>query len=610
MARARPPRRLADRTADRAAADAVSVTAAPLASATTPTAPTARRPALAATLALVLLALLAYGNALRGEFLYDDLPYITDNPQVQQPTVTRLLLEPLTDRPELGLHRPLPLISYALQAGGRGRDAPTWPFHALNVALHAGVTLLVAALARRLCAGPGTAWLAAALFAVHPCHLEAVVWIVGRAELLAALFGLGYLVLELREPRSTRTRIGAVLLLFLAGASKESAFVLPGVAVALQLALAGEKRPAEWAHAALRQWPAALALALLLVWRFAAMGTLAPNSALATYRHLALFERLGVALQLLGEYFLRALLPLTPRLFFHESEFSQLRPLALLGLAGWLSALAWARRRPTLRAALLAFPLTLATVLNVVPIQESFAQRFLYLPSAFALLLPASLLAALVERERVRRGRIGLSLVAPAAALLLLLGTTLRFNPLFDRALTLWRHNVAQAPDVPFVHYQFAYFLHDHGLFLRRDAETPGALDEYEAALAANQRIVARGERGMPPDQLARAWLSIGAIQRVLAPPARRNPRRAKEALERAIAIGEQVAQLDLELARALYHYAQLRPHGLGITNDVAERALRRALQLTLPAELRQNLEEELARVLAERAAPPPADGG
>ena len=234
-----------------------------------------------------------------------------------------------------------------------------------------------------------------------------------------------------------------------------------------------------------------------------------------------------------------------------------------------------------------------------------FSLRFLYLPSAFALLLLAHLLAALVTRERERRGRVGLSLAAPAVVLLVLLGTTLRFNPIFDRALALWRHNVAQAPDVPFVHYQFAYFLHDHGLFLRRDAQTPGALEEYEAALAANDRIVARGERGMPPDQLARAWLAIGAINRVLAPPARRNPRRAKEALERAIVVGEQVAQLDLELARALYHYAQLRPHDVGVTLDLAERALHRGLQLALPAELRQNLEEELARVRAERAGPP-----
>ncbi len=555
----------------------------------------------ATAFALVLLALLAFANGLRGEFVYDDLPYVADNPQVQQPTFSRLFLEPLTNRPELGLHRPLPLLTYALQANGRGREAPTWPFHALNVALHAGVTLLVWRLFLRMRVGDATAWLAAALFAAHPCHLEAVVWIVGRAELLAALFGIGYLLLELRESARVRDRAAAALLLLLAGWSKESTFVLPALLIVLQTALAGTSTWTGWWRVTRRQWPAALVLLTLLLVRYAAMGTLAPDRALATYRHLAWFERLGVAFQLFGEYFARSLAPLTPRLFFHESEFTQPRALALLGSASWIAALWFARRRPPLRAALLAFPLALATVLNVVPIQESFAQRFLYLPSAFALLLPATALAAWLARERRRSGRIGASLAAPAVAIALLAGSTLRFNPLFDDALTLWRHNVAQAPDVPFVHYQFAYFLHDHGLYLRRDAETPGALDEYEAALAANQKIVARGERGMPPDQLARAWLSIGTICRVLAPPARRNPRRAKEALEQAIAVGERIEQLDLELGRAYFQFAQLSADHVGVTPDLAERALRRALQLRLPDALRQSIEEELAQRVAER---------
>src|SRR5215471_18653531 len=123
--------------------------------------PLAAAPPRASAAALVLLALLAaatYCNALRGTFLYDDYPYIVENPQVQQPTLRRLFGEPLTaDSPQLGLYRPLVVSTYALQARGRGEEAPTWEFHAFNVALHAGVALLLYLLALRLGLAPAAA---------------------------------------------------------------------------------------------------------------------------------------------------------------------------------------------------------------------------------------------------------------------------------------------------------------------------------------------------------------------------------------------------------------------------------------------------------------------
>src|SRR5262245_5913787 len=198
-----------------------------------------RAPPLAAA-ALLLLALLPFLNALRGDFVYDDFPYIVENPQVQQPTARRVLLEPLSGRDELGLYRPIPVLTYALQARGHGKDAPTWPFHLFNVLCHAGVTLLVWRLALRIGLAGGAAALAAALFPVHPCHVEAVDWIVGRAELLAALFGLGFLLVAgIGGERGARRTLLAAALLALAGLSKESAFALPGVLIVVELATRG-----------------------------------------------------------------------------------------------------------------------------------------------------------------------------------------------------------------------------------------------------------------------------------------------------------------------------------------------------------------------------------
>src|SRR5438046_4831679 len=84
------------------------------------------------------------------------------------------------------MYRPLALASYAFdwQLGGAA-----WWFHAVNVAWHAGASVAVAWLARRW-SGDLAALAAGLVFAVHPVHVEAVANIVGRAELMAALFAI------------------------------------------------------------------------------------------------------------------------------------------------------------------------------------------------------------------------------------------------------------------------------------------------------------------------------------------------------------------------------------------------------------------------------------
>ena len=136
-------------------------------------------------LAVAACAVVVHLGALLNRFAMDDLYIIVWNPLVHSGDgIWRAFGSPYWP-PDLGgkLYRPLAVASYAFD-GLLGNAL--W-FHAVNLLWHAGASVAVAALARRW-AGTAAALVAGLLFAVHPVHVEAVANVIGRAELMAALF--------------------------------------------------------------------------------------------------------------------------------------------------------------------------------------------------------------------------------------------------------------------------------------------------------------------------------------------------------------------------------------------------------------------------------------
>src|SRR6266487_2159161 len=132
-------------------------------------------------------AVVAYLGALWNGFAVDDVPIIVLNPLVAHASgMWRAFAAPYWP-PDLGGHmyRPLVIAGFALDWL---LGSTAW-FHAVNLAWHAAASVAVAALARRWTDSTG-ALVAGLLFAVHPLHVEAVANVVGRAELMAALFTL------------------------------------------------------------------------------------------------------------------------------------------------------------------------------------------------------------------------------------------------------------------------------------------------------------------------------------------------------------------------------------------------------------------------------------
>ncbi len=167
--------------------------------------------------ALLLAAVaLVYGNTLANQFAMDDELYIMRNAQVTDPTLQRLF----SPNPVSAVFRPVAFATLALNWSIGG--AEPLGYHLLNLVLHAGATWLLYILLQELLGnfpeGKTVAFAAALLYAVHPIHTEAVAWVVGRAELLAAGFLFAGWILHLRD----RT-VASLVCFALAMLSKESA---------------------------------------------------------------------------------------------------------------------------------------------------------------------------------------------------------------------------------------------------------------------------------------------------------------------------------------------------------------------------------------------------
>ncbi len=384
--------------------------------------------------ALVGLALLAaYASSFGGGWQFDDWNVIVREAGAQSPAAW------WASQPGI---RPLLKLSYALN---RASPFGLAGFHAVNLLIHLGNTLLVAALLRGL-AAPGqrdaaharAAWIAAALFALHPVQTEAVTYLSGRSTALAALFALASLVAWQRgldAPARRHWPLLSLLLFGLALLCKEYVAVLP---LALLLCAAA-RSPLDAAvlrraagHAAL---VAAALLAALAVPRYrvlleTSLATRELGANLATQAR-AVFYLVG---QMLWPATLNADPALPARAGFDTGA---LACAALIAAAIVLGALAL-RRRQAAGFALLWFLLWLAPTNSLLPRLDVANDRQLYL----ALIGPAWVLGHALARLRRPAWR-----GAAVASLAVALGSaTFVRNRVYADELGFWADVARKAP--------------------------------------------------------------------------------------------------------------------------------------------------------------------
>ncbi|XP_062904450.1 protein O-mannosyl-transferase TMTC4 isoform X3 [Mobula hypostoma] len=154
------------------------------------------------------LALLCFGVSYDGDFVFDDSEAIINNMDLRPETSLGNLWEHdfwgtnLISNTSHKSYRPLTVLTFRLNYLVAGGLHPIG-FHVVNIALHSVISVMMLDVFSVLLGGrvhdergklldkaPKASFLAALLFAVHPVHTESVAGIVGRADLLCALFFL------------------------------------------------------------------------------------------------------------------------------------------------------------------------------------------------------------------------------------------------------------------------------------------------------------------------------------------------------------------------------------------------------------------------------------
>ena len=385
-------------------------------------------------------------------------------------------------------------------------------YHIVNVALHLANTLLLWRVLERLKV-PG-AWVAAAVFAVHPLHVESVAWIIELKDVLSALCYLGAVWFWLRfleEPRWRR--YGLALSLFVAGLLSKSVVVTLPVALLI-----------------IRWWKDGRVTGQD-VWRvapFFAAGLLIGAGDLAYYQSLqisgsldySLVERSLIASRALWFYAGKLAWPADLAVIYPLWDIRVTDPWAWVypGAVLALAAALWSTRHRLGRGPLagaLFFAVTLSPTLGFVDFSymrfSLVADRFQYLAGIGLLAVAAAAARVAAAKLAERWGRP----VLPAAllglgVLLALLGTqTWRQSGIYRDVLTFNRHIIAHNPRARDAHRNLAAGLFKAGRVEEALEAARVAAEQYpdcsQCHAGVGAALVAAGRLDEAEDHLRRA---------------------------------------------------------------------------------------------------------
>ena len=444
----------------------------------------------AASLALVTLVI--YWQVQSHGFVnYDDNLYVTDNPQVKAGLTSASIQWAFTTGHSANWH-PLTWLSHMVDVELFGLDAGR--HHLMSVLFHLANTILLFYVLKRMTGALWQSAFVAALFALHPLHVESVSWTAERKDVLSTFFWILTMLAYIRyvEHLGTSRYFLVALSMALGLMAKPMLVTLPLVLLLLDYWPLGRLRLKQLeggGKSKIRQTgmkTAQISMALRLVREKIPLFALVVISSIITYEvqqsagafkyssPFPLSLRIGNALLSYLAYIGKTIWPTDLAVLYPHRGMSP--RWEIVPLPGWEVAVAAialvsisilvivaARRHPYLPFGWFWYVVTLVPVIGIVQVgTQAMADRYTYVPLIGLFMVAAWGANASFRKLAYRK------FALPALAVIVLGAssvTTWRQVGYWKNSITLFEQTVAVTKINPVAHYNLGYALHAEGRY-------------------------------------------------------------------------------------------------------------------------------------------------
>jgi Tfp pilus assembly protein PilF len=434
-------------------------------------------------LTIVGLSFAAYGNTLFNGFVYDDRAQIVMNQWIKDVKYLPNIffrnvwgfteLEGVVIEGISNYYRPLMHAIYMITYFIFGLKP--WGFHLVNIIFHTGVSLLVFLIAIRLLKENQTinyffsALIATVWFTLHPIHTEVVAWIAGIPELSFTFFYLlSFYLYMLATERDSVTKWAyslSVASFFLATFCKEPALTLPIVLVAYDYG----SNKISLSHRSFKHLklylPYLIAGCIYFGMRAYVLEGFAP---IQGHPELSNFQLVINVFPLFIQYLQKLIMPIN--LNAHHILHPITSALELRGVVSFALTAAFVvcffvvlKKNKTVFLCLVLIVIPLLPALYIPALGENtFAERYLYLPSVgFALMLAVIIARVLTKRPN----SLAIILIGFFAITVLYFIGTIKRNAVWRDNYTLWIDTVKKSPNAALPHSELGIEYLERGLF-------------------------------------------------------------------------------------------------------------------------------------------------
>jgi len=423
-------------------------------------------------LLLAIAGFLVYFNALHGAFIWDDEVLVKNNLAIRDwSKLPDLFTQDWGGGHSYGFYRPLTMLSYAVDYASGKLDSRS--YHLSNIFLHVLTSFSIYFLIHLLFKNRLLALCAGLLFVVHPIHTEAVAYISGRADSLAALFIILSFIFYIRYLESGSKRLFWFILIWYAFAllSKENSLIFPVLLLLYHYAFKKSFKIKELL-------PIVGLVFVYLFLRFAVLKLPVSRAYITTQWQYSLRQVPGFFVAIVA-YIRLLFFPVNLHMDYGDMLFRPADLRVIAGVAVSLSLLIYAFRKRNSNVlfffSVCWFFIALLPSSSIYPVTAFYmAEHWLYLPSIGFFIIVSKGLADLYTCKKARIFELFFAIIIVAYSCL-----TIMQNIYWRDPVSFYTRTLKFAPSSARVYNNLGYVYADSGKY-------PEAMAMYKKAIAIN----------------------------------------------------------------------------------------------------------------------------